>query len=108
RPAVPPASSEPRPLPATATQQFIGPPDQHALYRREQGAPTLQQLLIDMAPRMERPDFGRPPHRSELADDRVIPVAWSAAHSLHRPTFGPTRPISTLQLQHVQEVHQLL
>jgi len=29
-------------------------------YRREQYAPTLQQLLIDMAPRMERPDFGRP------------------------------------------------
>ncbi len=95
-------------IPATATQQFIGPPDRHAPYRREQKAPTMQQLLIDMAPRMERPDFDRPPRRSESADDRVIPVSLSPAHTPHRPAFGPTRPASSLQLEHVRDVHQLL
>ena len=95
-------------IPATATQQFIGPPDRHAPYLREQKAPTMQQLLIDMAPRMERPDFGGPPRRSESADDRVIPVSLSQAHAPHRPAFGPTRPASSLQLEHVRDVHQLL
>ena len=94
-------------IPGTATQQFIGPPDRHAPYRREQRASTLQQLLIDMAPRMERPDFGRPP-RSELADHRVIPVSLSQAHAPYRPTFGPTRPASSLQIEHVRDAHQLL
>jgi hypothetical protein len=94
-------------IPATATQQFIGPPAQHSPYRREQGAPTLQQLLVDMAPRMDRPDFG-PIHRSESADDRIIPVAWSETHSPQRPKFGPTRPASSLQIEHVRDVHQLL
>jgi len=41
-------------IPATVTQQFIGPPDQHAPYRREQRAPTMQQLLINTAPRTPR------------------------------------------------------
>src|SRR5262249_42619753 len=95
------------PIPATATQQFIGPPDRHAPYRREQRASTLQQLLIDMAPRMERPDFGRPP-RSTLADHHVIPVSLSQAHAPERPTFGPTRRVSSLQIEHVRDVHQLL
>jgi phospholipase C len=95
-------------IPATATQQFIGPPDRHAPYRREQRASTLQQLLIDMAPRMERPDFGRPPRRSESADDRVIPVTLAQAHPPDRPTFGPTRPASSLQIEHVRDVHHLL
>jgi len=94
-------------IPATATQQFIGPPQQYSPYRREQNAPTLQKLLIDMAPRMDRPDFSRPEPRSE-ADDRVIPVSWSDAHVAQRPTFGPTRPASPLQREHVHEVHQLL
>jgi phospholipase C len=94
-------------IPATATQQFIGPPDRHAPYRREQSASTLQQLLIDMAPRMERPDFGRPP-RSTLADHHVIPVSLSQAHAPERPTFGPTRRASSLQIEHVRDVHQLL
>src|SRR5215467_10940190 len=95
-------------IPATVTQQFIGPPDQYAPYQREQRAPTLQQLLIDMAPRMERPDFGREPRRSESVDDRVTPVSLSEPHSPHRPTFGPTRPASSLQIEHVREVYQLL
>jgi Phosphoesterase family len=95
-------------IPATATQQFIGPPARHAPYRREQNAPTMQQLLIDMAPRMERPDFDRPPRRSESDDDRVIPVSLSRAHAPDRPASVPTRPASSLQLEHVRDVHQLL
>ena len=94
-------------IPATATQQFIGPPAQYSPYRREQGAPTLQQLLVDMAPRMDRPDFG-PTRRSESADDRIVPVAWSETYAPQRPRFGPTRPASSLQIEHVREVHQLL
>jgi hypothetical protein len=94
-------------IPATATQQFIGPPARHAPYRREQNAPTMQQLLIDMAPRMERPDFGRPPRRSESADDRVIAVSLSQADAPH-PASAPTRPASSLQLEHVRDVHRLL
>ena len=95
-------------IPATATQQFIGPPDRNALYLREQKAPTMQQLLIDMAPRMDRPDFDGPPRRSESADDRVIPVSLSPAPTPLRPAFGPNRPASSLQLEHVRDVHQLL
>src|SRR2546427_692745 len=95
-------------IPATATQQFIGPPDQHAPYRRERGAPTLQQLLIDMAPRMERPDLDRPPGRSESGDDRVILASLSESPTPDRARVGPTRPASTLQTQHVRDVHQLL
>src|SRR2546427_211625 len=91
-----------------AGDQFIRPPDAHAPYRREQYAPTLQQLLIDMAPRMERPDFGRPPRRSEWWDDRVILASLSESRIPDRPTFGPTRPASSLQIQHVRDVHQLL
>jgi len=95
-------------IPATVTQQFIGPPDTHARYRREQHAPTLQRLLIDMAPRMEGPDFGRPQRRSEVGYHRVIPASLSASRLPDRPTFGPTRPASSLQIQHVRDVHQLL
>ena len=97
-------------IPATATQQFIGPPDEHAPYQREQRAPTLQQLLIDMAPRMERPDFGKPPRRSESEseDHRVIPVSLSGAHPPPRPPLGPTRPASGLLIEHVREVQQIL
>ena len=95
-------------IPATATQQFIGPPDRNALYLREQKAPTMQQLLIDMAPRMDRPDFDGPQRRSESADDRVIPVSLSPAPTPLRPAFGPNRPASSLQLEHVRDVHQLL
>jgi len=109
RPGVSHALFEHASIPASATQQFIGPPGQHAPYKREQRAPTLQQLLqTDMAPRMDRPDFGKPPRRSELVDDRVIPVSLSQAPSPERPTFGPNRPASGLQIAHVREVHQLL
>jgi hypothetical protein len=94
-------------IPATATQQFIGPTGQYSPYRREQNAATLQKLLIDMAPRMDRPDFNRSEPRSE-ADHRVIPVSWSEAHPVQHPIFGPTRPASPLQREHVDEVHQLL
>src|SRR5262249_8643334 len=103
----PPALPARAPSPATATQQFIGPPDRYAPYQREQRAPTLQQLLIDMAPRMDRPDFGRPP-RSRLTDDYVIPVSLSQAPASDRPTFGPTRRPSSLQIEHVRDVHRLL
>jgi hypothetical protein len=68
----------------------------------------MQQLLIDMAPRMERPDFDRAPRRSESADDRVMSVSLSQAHAPNRPAFGPTRLASSLQLEHVRDVHQLL
>jgi phospholipase C len=95
-------------IPATVTQQFIGPPDAHAPYRREQRAPTLQQLLIDMAPRMERPDFGKPPRRGESWNDRVILASLSESRTPDRPKLGPTRPVSSLQIEHVREVHQLL
>ncbi len=98
-------------IPATVTQQFIGPPDKHAPYRREQSAATLQQLLIDMSPRMERPDFGpsrRLPWWSESGDVRVIPAALAESHPPDRLTFGPTRAASSLQIQHVRDVHQLL
>jgi phospholipase C len=95
-------------IPATVTQQFIGPPDSYSPYRREQRASTLQQLLIDMAPRMERPDFGRPPRRSESGDDRVILASLSEADTPDRLKLGPTRPASSLQIEHVREVHQLL
>src|SRR2546422_195370 len=77
--------------PATVTQQFIGPPGKQPPYRREHGASTLQQLLIDMSPRMERPDFGRPTRRSDSGYDRVSPVSLSASHPPDRPTLGPTR-----------------
>ena len=95
-------------IPATVTQQFIGPPDAHAPHRREQRAPTLQQLLIDMAPRMERPEFGPPPRRGESWDDRVILASLSESRTPERAKFGPTRPASSLQIQHVRDVHQLL
>jgi len=95
-------------IPATVTQQFIGPPDTSAWYRREQSAPTLQQLLTDMAPRMERPDFDRPPRRSESGDGRVILASLSDPRPPERPRFGPTRPASTLQTEHVRDVHQHL
>ena len=95
-------------IPATVTQQFIGPPDAYAPYRREQRAPTLQQLLVDMAPRMERPDLGRLPRRSESWDDRVILASLSESSTPDRPKFGPTRAASSLQIQHVRDVHQLL
>ena len=95
-------------IPATATQQFIGPPDKHAPYRREQYASTLQQLLIDMSPRMERPDFGRPPRRSEWGHEHVITASLSGSRPSDRRTFGPTRSASSLQIQHVRDVHQLL
>ena len=95
-------------IPATVTQQFIGPPITHARYLREQRAQTLQPLLIDMAPRMEQPDFGRPPRRSESSDDRVILASLAESRAPDRPRFGPTRPASSLQTQHVHDVHQLL
>jgi phospholipase C len=95
-------------IPATVTQQFIGPPGAYAPYLREQRAPTMQQLLIDIAPRMERPDFGRPARRSESWDDRVILASLSESRTPGRPKFGPTRPASSLQIEHVREVHQLL
>jgi phospholipase C len=93
-------------IPATVTQQFIGPPDTHAPYRREQRASTLQQLLIDMSPRMERPDFPRPSRLSEWGHEAVIPA--SRPEPLLECTFGPTRAPSSLQIEHVREVHQLL
>ena len=97
-------------IPATVTRQFIGPPDTHAPYRREQHASTLQPLLVDMSPRMERPDFGRPsrPSQSEWEHERVIPASLSDPRTVDRPTFGPTRSASSLQIEHVREVHQLL
>ena len=107
-PAVSHALFEHASLPATVTQQFIGPPDKHAPYRRERRASTLQQLLIDMSPRMERPDFGRPPRRSEGEHERVITASLSESRPSDRRTFGPTRSASSLQIQHVRDVHQLL
>ena len=95
-------------IPATVTQQFIGPPDTHAPYRREQHASTLQQLLTDMSPRMERPDFGRPPRRSEWEHERVITASLSESRSRDHGTFGPARSASSLQIQHVRDVHSLL
>ena len=73
-------------IPATVTQQFIGPPITHARYLREQRAQTLQPLLIDMAPRMEQPDFGRPPRRSESSDDRVILASLAESRAPDRPS----------------------
>ena len=96
-------------IPATATQQFIGSPATNARYLRERWAPTLQKLLVEnMPPRMERPDLGPPPRRSESADDRVILASLSGPRPLDRPTFGPSRPASSLQIEHVAEVHRLL
>jgi len=95
-------------IPATVTQQFIGPPGAHAPYLREQRAPTMQQLLTDMAPRMDRPDFGRSPLKSESLDNRVILASLSESPTPGLPKFGPTRPASSLQIEHVREVHQLL
>jgi phospholipase C len=97
-------------IPATVTRQFIGPPDTDAPHRREQRASTLQPLLVDMLPRMERPDFGRPsrPPRSEWEHERVIPASLSDSLTVGRPTFGPMRRPSSLQIEHVREVHQLL
>jgi phospholipase C len=95
-------------IPASATQQFIGPPARHAPYQREQRAPTLQQLLIDMEPRMERPDLGRSPLRSESSGHQVIPASLSPAPAPYHPAFGPNRPASSLQIEHVRDVHRLL
>jgi phospholipase C len=95
-------------IPATVTQQFIGSPGAYSPYLREQRAQTMQQLLIDMAPRMERPDFGRPARRSESGDDRVILASLSVPPTPGLPKFGPMRPASSLQIEHVREVHQLL
>src|SRR5262249_54162212 len=94
-------------IPATVTQQFIGPPNAHAPYPREQHASTLQQLLTDMAPRMERPDFGREP-RADRHDERVIRVSLAESLSVDRPRYGPARAPSSLSIEHVREVHQLL
>src|SRR5260370_9054162 len=52
-------------IPATVTQQFIGPPDKHAPYPREHCAPTLHHLLIHMSPPMDRPDFRPPPRPTD-------------------------------------------
>ena len=41
-------------------------------------------------------------------DDRVIPVSLSPAPAPRRPAFGPNRPASSLQIEHVRDVHQLL
>ena len=57
---------------------------------------------------MERPDFGPPPRRGESVDDRVIPASLSESRTPGRPTFGPSRPASSLQIEHVAEVHRLL
>src|SRR5689334_3757055 len=98
-------------IPATLTRQFIGPPDAHAPYRREQCASTLLPLLSDMAPRMDRPDFGGPapePRRSERGRDGVISVSLSDAAQWDGRLLGPTRSASSLQVDHVREVHQLL
>ena len=92
-------------IPATATQQFIGSPDIHAPHRREQRASTLQQLLIDMSPRMERPDFGR---RRAWGGEDVIPASLSESDTFGGRIVGPTRRPSSLQIEHVREVHQLL
>jgi len=92
-------------IPATATQQFIGPPDTHAPHRREQRASTLQQLLIDMSPRMERPDFGR---HSDWGHEDVIPASQSESDTFGGGIVGPMRRPSSLQIEHVREVHQLL
>jgi len=95
-------------IPATVTQQFIGRPDIHAPYRREQRAATLQQLLVDMSPRMDRPEFERAPRRSEGGPGHVMPASWSESRPWDRPTSGPTRSPSSLQIEHVREVHRLL
>jgi hypothetical protein len=38
----------------------------------------------------------------------VVLASLSESHVPDRPTFGPTRPASSLQIQHVHDVHQLL
>jgi phospholipase C len=97
-------------IPATVARQFIEP-DPRAPYRREQYASTLQHLLTDMTPRMDRPDFAAPspePRRSERERDGVIPASLSEPAQSNGGPFGPARSASSLQVEHVREVHQLL
>jgi hypothetical protein len=38
----------------------------------------------------------------------VIPVSLFESAAPERPTFGPARPASSLQIEHVRDVHRLL
>ena len=38
----------------------------------------------------------------------MIPASLSDPRTVDVPTFGPTRAASSLQIEHIREVHQLL
>jgi len=75
-------------IPATVTQQFIGPPREHAPFLREKNATPMLGLLAPISPRDDWPSY--------------TPGA--------RITWMPTldRPASALQLEHAQELHAAL
>ena len=75
-------------IPATVTEQFIGPRRDHAPFLRERNANTLLDLLGPMSPRMDSPDF-----------KGAFPLA---------PARAGNGPASGFQLEHVREVHAVL
>jgi Phosphoesterase family len=75
-------------IPATVTEQFIGPRRDHAPFLREQNANILLDLLAPISPRMDWPRF-----------KGAFPLAPA------RPLNGPA---SGFQLEHVREVHAVL
>jgi len=75
-------------IPATVTQQFIGPPREHAPFLREQNATPMLGLLAPISPRDDWPSY-TPGAR----------ITWT-------PTLD--RPASALQLEHAQELHAAL
>ena len=79
-------------IPATATEQFIGDHSKKSLSLREQRANTFHDLLEQMPPRMDRPDFDAMAQDVEAAP----------------PAARPDAKANTLQLQQVQHLHSLL
>ncbi|PYT70750.1 MAG: hypothetical protein DMG39_14870 [Acidobacteria bacterium] len=86
-------------IPATVTEQFLGPPITSSPYAREQYANTFLHLLTVDQPRMERPNFGAATPRAAAA---------MAAKPQIQPKSQAGTPVSALLSNQVQEVYDLL
>ena len=82
-------------IPATVTEQFIGPPAVHSPFEREKWATTFLHLLTRTQPRSDNP-FTEAPVMARMALETPAP----------RPTGGS--PVSGLLRQQVQDVHFML
>jgi phospholipase C len=88
-------------IPATVTEQFIGPPLTFSPYAREQYANTFLHLLTLDQPRMERPDF------SPAIPAAVAPGSAASSPPLQVKSQADA-PASSLQSNQVQEVYGIL